>query len=110
MRRSLSLTLALLCLAPAMAHAQLRGRVVTADGQPLPAAIVEVWGRAVVHHVAYTDGNGWFTLPPLDKEITRYTFRHIGLSVVVVQREDFRDLMEITLEAGPAYELDGLTA
>lgn len=117
-RRTLPLTLALalLCLSPLGTAAQTGdaartgGRVLTADGRPLPAATVEVWGRAVVHHVTETDDEGRFTLPDLeDVEVSRYVFRHLGLGIEIVQRDDFRDGMEIRLREA-AYELEGIRA
>lgn len=107
---SVAIAFALLFATPAAAQ-QLGGRVLSSNGQPLPSATVEVWGRAEILHIEATGANGAFTLPDLPRErITRYVFRHLGFGVVIVQVEDFEDGIEVVLPDEVVHEIEGLEA
>ena len=102
------ITVAASLLVPGTASAQIELQIVDGSGLAVPAARVEVYGRAELLHVLSTDADGVATVPA-DRwdDARRLSITHLGFEALIVQSEGLRTGMRLQLTP-EALTLEGL--
>ncbi len=106
--RLLGVALLASCLATPVV-AQVSIRVVDSSGHPVPAVLIEVYGRGELIAVTSTSADGGAQLSSERwSQVRRITLRHLGFQTLIVQVDEIPPDGLIQLESRP-IEIEGLT-
>jgi hypothetical protein len=94
-------------VAPTTVRAQVQVRVTTADGTPVPAVRVDVYGTAERIRTLTTNADGTVELGP-DRwdDVRRISLSHLGFEPVLIQRDELSPLTAVRL-APEALPIEG---